>query len=119
MTAWIITKDKIADKTEPEGTNLNAKGLTGPRTASDNDLKRLKAGEGIRFRMLDDDDEIYYYGRWLEEDDCTEEYENGFWGAEPEFSPLDNFGRPNAGCTEIQYDRGVKDAKGKVVWETL
>jgi hypothetical protein len=117
MTAWIITKDKIADKTEPEGTNCNAKGLTGPRTASEGDVNRLKAGEGTRFRMLDDDGEIYYYGRWLEQDDCTADYED-YYG-EPEFSPLDCFGRPNAGCTEIQYDNGKRDSKGKVIWETL
>lgn len=114
MTAWIITKDKIADGSEREGTNSNAKGLTGPRSASENDIARLKAGEGIRFRMLDDDGEIYYYGRWLEESDAGKGYY-----AEPEFSPLDNFGTPNAGCTEIQYDYGKKDAKGKVIWESL
>lgn len=119
MTAWIITKDKIAETDEPEGTNLNAKGLTGPRIASENDVKRLQAGEGTRFRMLDDDGEIYYYGRWLEEDDCTEAYTEGFYSEDPEFSPLDNFGRPNAGCTELQYDNGKRDAKGKVIWETL
>lgn len=119
MTAWIITKDKIAEADAPEGTNLNAKGLTGPSTASDNDVKRLKAGEGKRFRMLDDDGEIYYYGRWLEEDDCTAEYEEGYYAQSPEFSPLDNFGAPNAGCTELQYDEGKRDAKGKVIWETL
>lgn len=116
MTAWIITKDKLAEEGAKEGTNSNAKGLTGPRTATDGDVKRLKAGEGTRFRMLDDDGEIYYYGRWLEEDDCTSDYEDY---AEPEFSPLDNFGAPNAGCTEIQYDNGKRDAKGKVIWETL
>jgi hypothetical protein len=119
MTAWIITKDKIADAESEEGTNLNAKGLTGPSTASERDVERLKAGEGKRFRMLDDDGEIYYYGRWLEEDDCTEEYESGMWGQDSEFSPLDNFGAPNAGCTELQYDNGKRDDKGKVVWESL
>ena len=110
MTAWIITKDKIES---------DALGTTGPGIASDNDVKRLKAGEGVRFRMLDDDGEIYYYGRQLAESDCTEDYEGGFYGAESEFAPLDNFGRPNAGCTDIQFDNGVKDSKGKVVWESL
>jgi hypothetical protein len=118
MTAWIITKDKIADADAKEGTNSNAKGLTGPRTATEADIKRLQAGEGTRFRLLDDDGEIYYYGRQLETSDCTEEYENGMWGAESEFAPLDNFGRPNAGCTELQYPNG-KDDKGKVIWATL
>lgn len=119
MTAWMITKDKIADPEAREGSNCNAKGLIGPSTASERDEERLKAGEGRRFRMLDDDGEIYYYGRWLEEDDCTEEYESGFWGQEPEFSPLTDFGAPNAGCTELQYDYGKRDAKGKVIWESL
>lgn len=114
MTAFIITKDKIADTDSTEGTNGNAKGLTGPRNASESDVARLKAGEGVRFRMLDDDGEIYYYGLWLEESDADDGY-----GGEPEFSPLDCFGAPNAGCTEIQYDYGQRDAKGKVVWESL
>lgn len=119
MTAWIITKDKIADTEYPEGSNSNAKGVTGPRIATENDLKRLKAGEGKRFRMLDDDGEIYYYGRWLEDSECTEKYESGIWGQDSEFSPLENFGAPNAGCTELQYDNGKRDDKGKVIWETL
>lgn len=110
MAAWIITKDKIES---------DAVGVTGPRIATENDIARLKAGEGKRFRMLDDDGEIYYYGRWLEDSECSGPYEDGYYGAEPEFSPLDNFGRPNAGCTEIQFDNGVKDSKGKVVWESL
>lgn len=114
MTAWIITKDKIADPDDREGTYGNAKGLTGPRSASLRDIERLKAGEGRRFRMLDDDGEIYYYGRQLEESDADKDYY-----AENEFAPLDNFGSPNAGCTEIQFDYGKRDAKGKVVWESL
>jgi hypothetical protein len=110
MTAWIITKDKIES---------DSVGVTGPRIATDADVKRLKAGEGKRFRMLDDDGEIYYYGRQLEYSECTEEYEQGMFGSESDFAPLDNYGGPNAGCTEIQFDNGVKDSKGKVVWETL
>ena len=108
MTAWIITKDKIADPAEPEGGHLNAKGLTGPRTASEEDVRRLKAGEGIPFRLLDDDGNIYYYGRRLETSDADEGY-----GAETEFAPLDNFGRPNAGAVTQQE----KNADG--VWESL
>jgi hypothetical protein len=38
MTAWIITKDKIAEPDAREASNSNAKGLTGPRTATENDL---------------------------------------------------------------------------------
>lgn len=113
MTAWIITKDKITDGEAPEGTNLNARGLIGPSIATKNDEARLRAGEGVPFRMLDDDGEIYYYGRILEESECTPQYEGNYFGGESEFAPLDNFGRPNAGCTDIQY----KNKEGK--WESL
>ncbi len=118
MTAWIITKDKIADESEPEGTNLNAKGLMGPGLITPDDKARLLAGEGRRFRMLDDDGNIYYYGRNLEVDQCTEEYEAGMYGGDGECAPYDDFGRPNAGCTQIEYAVGHDD-KGRVIWEGL
>ena len=113
MTAWIITKDKVADAADiaanPDGgTNLHAKGLIGPRGASEADEKCLRAGEGIKFRLLDDDGEIYYYGRRLEESDADE----GYYG-EPELAPLDCFGTPNAGAV-IQEE---KNADG--VWESI
>lgn len=117
MTAWIITKDKIADESEPEGTNLNAKGLIGPGIASDRDKARLLAGEGRRFRMLDDDGEVYYYGRNLEDDDCTEAYEEGMWGGDGDTAPFDDFGRPNAGCAQLEY--AEKDENGKTKWVGL
>lgn len=80
---WIITKDLI-EFGEDDGT-------MGPRTISDETVKRLQAGEGKKFRMYDDDDELYYEGRVLGDD---------------EFSPLDHFGMPNAGCTRIDIHNG-------------
>ena len=47
-----------------------------------------------RFRLLDDDGEVYYEGL---SDDCDSE------GA---FAPLDDFGQSYAGCTEIHYSDG-------------
>lgn len=113
MTAWIITEDKIAGEEEraayPDGkSNFHAVGMTGPRNASDADEARLEAGEGIPFRLLDDDREVYYYGRRLESSDADEEYPG-----EPELAPLNDFGAPNAGCT-IQEE---KNADGK--WEAI
>lgn len=113
MTAWIITKDKIADHEDrmnyPEGgSNFHAVGMIGPRTASEEDVRRLRAGEGIKFRLKDDDGNVYYYGRRLEQSDADE-----FEFAETELAPLDNFGSPNAGCT-IQEE---KNADGK--WEAI
>lgn len=113
MTAWIITQDLIADeedrKAYPEGgSNFHAVGMTGPREASEQDIARLKAGEGIEFRLLDDDREVYYYGRRLEKSDA-----DAYYDYYTELAPLDNFGMPNAGCV-IQEE---KNKEGK--WEAI
>ena len=113
MTAWIITKDLIATEEDRQanpngGSYYYAENLTGPRNASDADIARLKAGEGVPFRLLDDDGEVYYEGRRLETSDADEGY-----GAETEFAALDGFGKPNAGCT-IQQE---KNQDGK--WEAI
>jgi hypothetical protein len=83
--AWIITKDHLAD-IPPDRA-----GTTGPRAAPQSLLEQLKAGEGWRFRMKDDDGEIVYEGRYLSVPDD--------WG----FGPLDDFGTPDAGCTSIEF----------------
>lgn len=113
MTAFIITRDLIADEEDkaahPEGgSNFYAVNVVGPRDASEADEARLRAGEGIEFRLLDDDREVYYYGRRLETSDADRYYR-----AEPELAPLDCFGAPNAGCT-IQEE---KNEDGK--WESI
>lgn len=110
---WIIDKDKIAseqDKADnPDGkSNLHAIGLVGPRSISKKCEAALQAGEGIKFKMYDDDGELYYIGRYLEDPELAE----GVW--EDEFQPLDNFGSPNAGCTMIKY-RSPETKK----WELL
>lgn len=99
--AWIITRDCDPDTSAPEGTNLNATGLTGPRRATDEQCAKLRAGEGVQFRMYDDDDVLMYEGRLL-----------GDNTSEDGFGPLDDFGTPNAGATRIDYLCGD-------VWETL
>jgi hypothetical protein len=80
---WIITKDLIGDPAAKAGTNQNAVGLMGPRDY---------AGDGSelihKFHLVDDDGEIYYEGRS---------------GDDSDFGPLDDFGKPNAGATAIQY----------------
>ena len=53
------------------------------------------------FRLLDDDGEIYYEGFFVSlSDDATG------------FEPLDDFGRPDSGCTSIQYRENGQ-------WKTL
>lgn len=90
--AWIIDIDHNPDPTAKPGTNANAAGIYGPRRATDDLIEKLKAGEGRKFRMFDDDDGLYYSGRLV-----------GDWDSEDGLGPLDDFGLPNAGCTYIQY----------------
>lgn len=72
---WVISEAPIGQ---------SEKGTQGPRNL-DPELDTRKA----RFRMKDDDGEIYYYGY--------------IWGDYDGFEPLDDFGMPNAGCTTIEY----------------
>lgn len=108
---WVIDKDKIASEEDkekyPDGEcNLHAVGLMGPSNISEKCQADLKAGKGEKFKMYDDDGELYYIGRYLE--DSESEFH------EDEFQPLDNFGLPNAGCTYLKY----KNSETKK-WEIL
>jgi len=84
--SWIIDKDCFADKDAKPRTNSNAVGVAGPREYQ-GDGSELK----YKFRMMDDDGEIVYYGRC---DSCDDDNA---------FGPLDDFGTPNYGCTRIDY----------------
>ena len=126
--AWIITEDLLADEDEPEGTYLNASGVAGPSDATEEQIEKAK--KGFLFRMFDDDGNVYYKGRLY--------IEPGNMGGNPEavsypefnrpvcrwavdeeagFGPLNDFGMPNAGATEIQYRSN--DVYGACVWATL
>ena len=85
---WIITKDLTADWREIPPCNANASGMKSA------DYDGRVQDLAFAFRMLDDDREDYYYGLSTKEN----------------FDPLDNFGTPNAGCTQIEYwkDHGWK-----------
>lgn len=72
---WIITKDFVDDdKVDAKGCEI------------DELVNTLGFTEA--FRMYDDDGNLYYQGL-----------------AKPNanFDPLDDFGMPNAGCTDIAY----------------
>lgn len=102
--AWIIDTDHLADPgAEPGIIATNAATVTGPGDAPDRLLAALNDGDGIQFKIYDDDDELYYTGRFVPAD--LSDGEEGF-------GPLDDFGMPNAGATTIRYRR----AHG---WETL
>lgn len=91
MYAWMIAKDHIADKDAREGSNLNAKGVTGPREVELTAEEIQKHPDREYFKMYDDDGELYYEGYFVGDDDAEG------------FEPLDDFGMPNAGCTSIKY----------------
>lgn len=104
--AWIIDQDHLADPEDEPGTNMNAVGVCGPRDAPDELIELLEIhatkelaarhadAEIYRFRMYDDDGELYYTGRMITDEGATEE---------ASFGPLDDYGTPNAGCTLIKY----------------
>jgi len=89
---WIITKDHF------DGDSV---GVKGPITISNDVLARLNKGEGTKFRLYDDDQYLYAEGLQIANGD-----------EESEFAPLDDYGEPNWGCTELKQ---YKDGK----WVTL
>lgn len=93
---WVITKDYIEDG--------HANGTMGPKwvTLSEEHIRK----HGKKFRMYDDDGELYYEGYNIENEDP------GPFESDPGFEPLDDFGMPNAGCTYIEYLENGK-------WEAL
>ena len=81
---WKITKDHIADLSEPAPSNCNAVGMFGPRGYDGS----MDSEMTWKFQMFDDDGELYYEGVQTEN---------------AEDAPLYDFGLPNAGCTIIKH----------------
>lgn len=112
---WVITRDYFA---EGEPGFASAVGTAGPRNITDeqeNALETARKNSGGKmpgrgnlpdgmhwFRMYDDDGELYFEGILLGNDESEEEG----------FAPLDDYGTPDSGCTEIRYYTNGK-------WETL
>ena len=81
---WIIEKDFIL------ANGYTSTGIEGPSNAP----VPTKFNNGAEFRMLDDDENIYYTGK--------------IFGDYDGFEPLDDFGMPYAGCVDIQYKEDGK-----------
>lgn len=107
---WIITKvfdtdlDTNESKEVPDHKDVGTFGPFNTKLTSAVILEK-----GIEFRMLDDDEFLVYEGKFYDPkmkspDDLGEEA----------FTPLDDYGKPNYGCTMIQYKNSES---GK--WETL
>ena len=94
--AWLITKDHV---TKPEDAQHGLRSRVGWGTPNAKEVIAKAKADGKpvwRFKMYDDDHELYYEGM------STEEY----------FDPLD-WAANDAGCTEIHY----RQPNGK--WEQL
>jgi len=92
VVGWIITKDHIT----PSDDSSYAVGIIGPRACPFDSLDEFKASglSLVRFKMFDDDIELYYSGYLIDDDDCaSQEY------------ALFEFGMGYAGCTHIQVLR--------------
>lgn len=87
---WIITRDYICNGDDND--------VMGPHDIPEAIAAALFNGDGDKFRMYDDDGEHYYDGRII----------GNYNGLEP----LEDFGMPNAGCTEVKL---WKDGKWMIV----
>jgi hypothetical protein len=113
FTGWAIDRDYLADTGESnrlgygqmqtEAEETCAASVLTMRISVRVDLKASLVADPIRFRLLDDDGEVYYGGaisrEWLDGDEMLC------------FGPL-NFGMADAGATEMQYKEGED-------WKTL
>jgi len=115
---WIITRDRNheineacrAAGVEPLDDDDSEVGTTGPRSMPDGIAERLKAGDGVEFRLLDEGD-LDDYGDAERRPGCAAEdhpdYQVVFEGrlVDPEgewdFAPLNDFGAYRA--VGIQY----------------
>lgn len=83
---WVIDRDYISREND-----LSRAGLTSRGWNSDISAQAL-----VRFRLLDDDGEIYYGGSLVDDDECMSQ------------DAALAFGANDAGCTHIQVKRDGK-----------
>ena len=97
---WTVTEDHTGET----GVGINLAGgagaVVGPRGCTMTSSEIIQHDLAREFQMWDDDGNLMYSG-W-----CIEA-EGGM--GEEGFAPLDDFGTPNAGATEIRY----KNEKGQ------
>lgn len=92
---WIITRDFINSK----GDSFYRVGYSNRKEP---EAKAKIKKRGKVFRMLDDDNAVHFHGK------CLTDF------GEEAFCPLDDLGRPDTGCTDIQYKN---EKTGE--WESL
>lgn len=85
--AWVIDKDYGFD---PEVSDQNEAGTLGPSNMTDNMMNQLNTSDAQRFRLCYADGEVAYSGRYV-------------GGEDEKDMPLEDFGRPNARCSYVEY----------------
>lgn len=90
MTQWTITVDRFAEPNHAPGTNYNAVGIVGPRAATLTAEQIINHPSAVPFEMYTDDRELVY---------------EGFLVGDDVLAPLDQFGMPNFGCTQINVKK--------------
>lgn len=106
---WIIDKSYIEDdNVDNWGKPAFAVSdeVIGPRNIHPKVEQYLKSGKGAAFKLYDDDDMLYYSGRWVEDAVAaglmSESEGEGNYGG----NPLEDYGTPNAGAAYMTNGRG-------------
>tara|TARA_R110002073_G_scaffold229782_2_gene390675 strand:- start:2446 stop:2847 length:402 start_codon:yes stop_codon:yes gene_type:complete len=99
--AWKITEDHC------DSESLNT---FGPCDITPEQEAALNNGKGEAFRMYDDDGELMYSG--VIADFANRRGSVSYSG----FEPLEDFGMPNVGCTEIHY---LEKTNSGMKWKQL
>jgi hypothetical protein len=84
---WYIYESFIEEDSFNEPKTVE---VLGPRGIRDENVERLKNGEGHEFELYDDDYNLYYKGRLI----------GDFEGLEP----MEDYGMPNAGAVHTKMD---------------
>lgn len=105
--AWVITRDHLYEDSVKDGdlSMDDESGTAGPHGATDAQIAQVLKS-GFVFMIYDDDDILYYTGKFL---DFTLKEDN-VMHSDWLMAPLDDYGEPNAGAVTIKYksDRGRK-----------
>lgn len=88
---WAITRNFIGEFIKGEWQDGNGGPPVRPVQSRDFNDEKAKTAKWFKFRLYDDDGELYYEGRST---DST---------TEAAFDPLDCYGKPNAGAVTIKY----------------
>ena len=92
---WLITKNCLTEKPHPAYYLDDKMGPHGTDLTPEDVRKHPKA---VEYRLKDGDDEVYFYGLFV--DLSPEGTEDEFRPSE--FEPLDDYGRA-FGCVSIEY----------------